>query len=332
MHGCWAVRRSAYTVDRFGTRQARSAFHHERSPAFRSGTAPDVGSGSRVSTVTAPSTGWCSRTKSRDLKLDAQCRIATEVIDTAAPAPGTKTPSCRECGAPHDGQSATCAFCRAPLATLRCAHCFHSNFTDTDHCAACGEHLGLEPVPLAQSHACPVCSEVMTVFEDETAGLWDCGRCSGQFVAHPLLQSLLTGRRQWRRSQVPKPTPLSLEQTVRYRRCPVCSEWMHRRNFGGTSGVVVDVCAAHGVWFDTWELQQVLNFVEAGGLADLRRASLGLPPAKTKDEQERGARAVAHALMQAKASQSTPSGGTSLTVATLTLLWELLDFWARLVK
>lgn len=96
--------------------------------------------------------------------------------------------------------------------------------------------------------------------------------------------------------------------------------------------MVVDVCAAHGVWFDTWELQQVLNFVEAGGLADLRRASLGLPPAKTKDEQERGARAVAHALMQAKASQSTPSGGTSLTEATLTLLWELFDFWARLFK
>jgi hypothetical protein len=41
---------------------------------------------------------------------------------------------------------------------------------------------------------------------------------------------------------------------------------MNRRNFGGTSGVIVDVCAQDGVWFDTLELPRVLAFTEAGGL------------------------------------------------------------------
>jgi hypothetical protein len=41
---------------------------------------------------------------------------------------------------------------------------------------------------------------------------------------------------------------------------------MHRKNFGGRSGVIVDVCGAHGIWFDLEELPRVLAFVEAGGL------------------------------------------------------------------
>lgn len=42
---------------------------------------------------------------------------------------------------------------------------------------------------------------------------------------------------------------------------------MHRTNFGRVSGVLVDICHAHGLWFDADELQQVLDFIELGGLA-----------------------------------------------------------------
>ena len=40
---------------------------------------------------------------------------------------------------------------------------------------------------------------------------------------------------------------------------------MHRRNFGRKSGVVVDTCGAHGVWFDAGELDGVLAWLRAGG-------------------------------------------------------------------
>jgi hypothetical protein len=49
---------------------------------------------------------------------------------------------------------------------------------------------------------------------------------------------------------------------------------MTRRNFGGASGVVVDVCGPHGIWFDVGELPTVLSFVESGGLAAARRREL----------------------------------------------------------
>jgi hypothetical protein len=41
---------------------------------------------------------------------------------------------------------------------------------------------------------------------------------------------------------------------------------MQRRNFGGSSGVVVDVCRAHGVWLDHLELEHVLAWARGGGL------------------------------------------------------------------
>jgi hypothetical protein len=41
---------------------------------------------------------------------------------------------------------------------------------------------------------------------------------------------------------------------------------MVRKNFGHTSGVIVDWCGAHGTWFDADELERVAAFVAAGGL------------------------------------------------------------------
>jgi Zn-finger nucleic acid-binding protein len=41
---------------------------------------------------------------------------------------------------------------------------------------------------------------------------------------------------------------------------------MNRVNFGQLSGVVVDVCRQHGVWFDVGEINAVVDFVATGGL------------------------------------------------------------------
>jgi hypothetical protein len=47
---------------------------------------------------------------------------------------------------------------------------------------------------------------------------------------------------------------------------------MNRKNFGGTSGIIVDVCAKHGTFFDTGELPRVLAFVRRGGLTRAQAA------------------------------------------------------------
>jgi Zn-finger nucleic acid-binding protein len=50
---------------------------------------------------------------------------------------------------------------------------------------------------------------------------------------------------------------------------------MNRQVFARISGVIVDVCKDHGVWFDTGELEAVIEFIEAGGLEAAReRATL----------------------------------------------------------
>jgi len=42
---------------------------------------------------------------------------------------------------------------------------------------------------------------------------------------------------------------------------------MNRVNFARISGVILDVCKMHGVWFDRDELSQVLESIQGGGLS-----------------------------------------------------------------
>ena len=50
-----------------------------------------------------------------------------------------------------------------------------------------------------------------------------------------------------------------------YRNCPVCKKKMNRKNFMGQSGVITDICAEHGVWLDSGELRQIMEWVKVGG-------------------------------------------------------------------
>jgi hypothetical protein len=46
---------------------------------------------------------------------------------------------------------------------------------------------------------------------------------------------------------------------------------MNRVNFARISGVILDVCKPHGVWFERDELLQVVRFVRSDGLKRSRR-------------------------------------------------------------
>jgi Zn-finger nucleic acid-binding protein len=50
-----------------------------------------------------------------------------------------------------------------------------------------------------------------------------------------------------------------------YRPCAVCGALMNRQNYGRKSGVILDVCRAHGIWFDAGELPRVLGWIRDGG-------------------------------------------------------------------
>ena len=48
---------------------------------------------------------------------------------------------------------------------------------------------------------------------------------------------------------------------------------MNRRNWGQKSGVIVDVCQNHGVWFDLDELDKLLRWIRTGGETVSKRAA-----------------------------------------------------------
>jgi Zn-finger nucleic acid-binding protein len=183
--------------------------------------------------------------------------------------------ACHSCGAPIEEGARRCRFCDASVATLRCARCFHLSLPSARHCEACGYELGLEPIPEKAGLSCPNCRLLLDAFAGENGRLYDCGRCGGQFVEAALLRDLLE-RRAVCGGAVPRrpSTPAIPVTTVRYVPCPACSQLMGRKNFGGHSGVIIDVCREHGVWFDESELPRVLEFVEHGGLAEERRREL----------------------------------------------------------
>jgi Zn-finger nucleic acid-binding protein len=96
-----------------------------------------------------------------------------------------------------------------------------------------------------------------------------CERCGGAWVDRSTLAELVRSASQIAESRgssesIPRRI---VEDPVVYRGCPGCGQMMHRRNFGRISGVVVDECRSCGTWFDAGELEAVLDFVRAGGLA-----------------------------------------------------------------
>jgi Zn-finger nucleic acid-binding protein len=141
------------------------------------------------------------------------------------------------------------------------------NAASAAHCSACGRELGLEPALQTSNLECPDCRTVLAALECGAGTLYDCDRCGGQFLEHIALRDLIESHDRLDVGLArPRPSTLRVDR-VRYIACPACGSMMNRRNFGGNSAVIVDVCAKHGTWFDAGELPRVLAFVEAGGLA-----------------------------------------------------------------
>jgi Zn-finger nucleic acid-binding protein len=184
---------------------------------------------------------------------------------------------CPFCGAPCAPDARECPHCNVQLASVRCPHCFALHFTGSRFCARCGKELELEPLLDAADGPCPRCDKPLSVLQGAPEGtdldaltMAECTACGGLFVAQKVLDAIV-------RREAPAPgspthphaVPAPAGRTadvVRYVKCPLCHAVMNRVNFGKRSGVIVDVCKAHGVWFDRGELTQAIEFVAKGGL------------------------------------------------------------------
>jgi len=98
--------------------------------------------------------------------------------------------------------------------------------------------------------------------------LHECAKCYGLWLGTATFEHICRNAEQKAAalgSARPVGGPVAIAP-VRYVRCPQCNDLMHRLNFAHCSGVIVDVCRAHGTWFDANELHRIVHFIRAGGL------------------------------------------------------------------
>lgn len=160
-----------------------------------------------------------------------------------------------------------CKNCSAPLDKIFCSYCGARNDVDLD---------GFKPLntrPL-QSRPCPVCHDDMRTIDvgkKVPFFIERCDSCYGLFFDKNELEEMIeTSVKGGKNVDIGLLTELvenpRYVDVIVYRRCPVCKKHMQRKNYGRRSGVVMDVCADHGIWLDPGELRQIMEWVGAGGL------------------------------------------------------------------
>ncbi|MFO0983783.1 MAG: zf-TFIIB domain-containing protein [Planctomycetota bacterium] len=238
---------------------------------------------------------------------------------------------CSSCAAPLQGGAAACSFCGAEVALHErqldslCPVCYARSASQAKYCMECGVELHPQAIlALPESARCPRCLHELTSRSLGEQSVAECGRCAGLFLRPEHFERLIA-RADERRvvlAELERRTAAAASvdaERVAYLRCPLCPDMMVRRNFGGGSGVILDLCRDHGIWLDHHELEKILAFVHAGGLKVARERELE----RLSAERER-----ARAQRCAPPPSST-CGETGHRALQLDLV-QLLDWLGRL--
>jgi len=191
-----------------------------------------------------------------------------------------KTIRCQGCGASVPTDAAQCPYCAAQLATIACPACFALAPLSAEHCPKCGAALAERAAAIPDGSICPACEKPLVRQQVGDLEVSACHACGGLWLNRAVFEQLGASREQQGAvlGALPAPAPappvaLPLAE-VRYRQCPVCHERMNRVNYAKRSGVVLDVCKDHGLWFDQDELRRVLAFIAGGGLDRAREREI----------------------------------------------------------
>jgi Zn-finger nucleic acid-binding protein len=95
-----------------------------------------------------------------------------------------------------------------------------------------------------------------------------CPACRGVWLDEGELKLILDDRETvfseaFKAQVLAASTPMISEAEIKSRElCPHCGQAMMHMNWGITSGVIVDRCVGHGIWFDSEELERIQAFHE----------------------------------------------------------------------
>jgi len=165
---------------------------------------------------------------------------------------------------------ANCSSCSAPLPSNinRCRYCNVRNDIDLH-----SKH-NFSVQTKHSDRVCPHCTAALQTIKLDINGpflIERCKSCFGLFFDLGEIETLLE-------SSVSNVSNINLDlikninkdrfsshKKVKYIKCPVCSEYMRRINFGHRSGVIVDQCRDHGIWVDSGEITHLMEWKKAGG-------------------------------------------------------------------
>jgi Zn-finger nucleic acid-binding protein len=207
---------------------------------------------------------------------------------------------CSSCGGAVQKGASSCNYCGATIGLaeknlgLSCPHCVSRLHKGATYCHSCGARIAPVRAFLRDKEApCPRCRGRLVVVGIPGGELTECASCGGIWLPEEAVDRLIE---QKDASPVGKfvlgssKSPVIPPDQVRYLRCPDCETLMHRRNFGGASGVIVDSCKGHGFWFDTNELEKILVYVRSGGLDNARQRQVEQHKAEERRRKEAAAR------------------------------------------
>lgn len=209
----------------------------------------------------------------------------------AVPAPQAQDAAvvrCSSCGAPRQGRSSHCVFCSADftlherdLDTL-CPRCMTRISRKARFCHSCATPLAVQGrAGEGTDFPCPCCGEERKLasrrIDGRSFAALECGSCGGLFIGNEAFRHLAeearreqVSHREHRDGASGPPRYLATapppQEGAFYRMCPQCRKMMVRQNYGRSSGVIIDLCKAHGAWFDVQELDRILAWIRAGGL------------------------------------------------------------------
>ena len=183
--------------------------------------------------------------------------------------------NCPTCGAAATGPNASrCEYCGSTLTSVACPACFGTMFAGMQFCPHCGAKAA-RSADEATTLICPGCrGQLRSVLVGSTT-LLECAACAGTWVDATTFAQLCANREERGAiaaiagvAGVERASPIG--GAVHYLPCPTCTKLMNRQNFGHVSGVIIDVCKGHGIWFEKGELQSVMAFIDGGGLERAR--------------------------------------------------------------
>jgi Zn-finger nucleic acid-binding protein len=110
---------------------------------------------------------------------------------------------------------------------------------------------------------CPRCAEIL---RPAVPYSWLCPRCEGCWVDKGSLYHITRLTRSQLAQTPLQPTlvadPKNMRVEDRPMLCPECRRSLTRQIYCGDSGVEVDRCADHGMWFDDGELALVVDYLQ----------------------------------------------------------------------